>query len=74
MRFQNWYKSYYDYEAQRKFHTNMGNLLEWLRKRTGNSYFLELKELLESPKRDSKKINPIILREDDVRNVIRSFD
>ena len=71
MRFQNWYKTHYDYEAQRKFHTNLGNLLEWLRKRTGDNHFLELKDLLEPPKRDSKKINPIILRENDIKNVIR---
>ncbi len=51
MRFQNWYKFHYDYEAQRKFHTNLGNFLEWLRKRTGNDSFLKLKELLEPPKR-----------------------
>jgi len=71
IRFQNWYKSHYDYEAKRKFHVNLGNLLEWLRKRTGDDHFLEFKELLEPPKRNSKKISPIILREDDVKNVVR---
>ena len=36
----------------------------------GNLFFCELKEVLEPPKRDSKKLNPIILRDVDVKNVI----
>ncbi len=72
MKFQNWYKTSYKYEAQCKFHDNTRNFLEWLSKRTGNDEFKAMKEILERPQRDSKKLNPIILREPDIHNLIKA--
>jgi integrase len=40
---------------------------------TGSSYYRELQELLEPPVRSSKKLNPILLREEDIRNLITSL-
>ena len=73
MQFQNWYKSNYGYESQCKYHDNTSNFLEWLYKRTGDYEFRKLKEILERPQRPSKKLNPIILREVDVKNVIKAI-
>jgi len=72
MNFQNWYRSTYGYEAQCKFHDNTKNFLGWMYKMTGNKEFKILQEILERPKRDSKKLNPILLREDDIRNLIEA--
>jgi len=73
LKFQNWYKQNYQFEGQSKFHTNTKNFLEWLYKMTGNSYYRELQELLEPPVRPSKKLNPILIREDDVKNLISAL-
>jgi len=73
LKFQNWYKTKYNYDGQCKFHDTTKNFLEWLYKRTGNPEFKELAEILERPKRNSKKINPIILREVDVENIITAI-
>ncbi len=72
MKFQNWYKTNYEYEAQCKFHDNTRNFLEWLYKRTGNEEFRKLKEVLERPQKASKKINFIVLREPDVHNLVKA--
>jgi len=71
--FQNWYKSKYGYEAQSKYHTNLRNFLEWLYRRTRNPLLRDLKDILEAPRRNSKKLNPIIIREDDIRNIIKAI-
>jgi len=71
--FQNWYKSNYGFEAQSKYHSNLRNFLDWLSRRTGNPQLKELKDVLEPPKRPSKKLNQIIIREEDVRNIIREI-
>ena len=73
MNFQNWYRQNYDYQAQCKFHDNTKNFLEWLYKRTGNSFFRDLQEVLERPQKPSKKINTILLREPDVENVLKAI-
>jgi integrase len=73
LNFQNWYRANYGFEAQAKYHSNIKNFLEWLYKKTGNHFFRDLKEVLEPPKRDSKKLNPIIIREEDVKNIIRAI-
>ncbi|WP_456469640.1 hypothetical protein [Archaeoglobus sp.] len=72
MRFQNWYKSKYEFEGQAKYHSNLRNFLEWLYKKTGNHAFRELKDILEPPKKDSKKLNPILIREPDIHNLIKA--
>ncbi|MBO8179540.1 MAG: hypothetical protein H0Z19_03535 [Archaeoglobus sp.] len=72
MKFQNWYKSKYGFESQAKYHSNLRNFLEWLYKKTGNPYFRELKEVFEPPKKDSKKLNPILIREPDIHNLIKA--
>ncbi len=73
MGFQNWYKTTYEYEAQCKFHDNTRNFLEWLSKRTGNEEFRKLKEILERPQRNSKKLNPIIIREPDILSLVKTI-
>ncbi len=66
--FQIWYKTKYDYQSQCKFHDNTSNFLEWLYKRTGNEEYRKLKEILERPQKSCKKLNPILIREIDIRN------
>jgi integrase len=73
MKFQNWFKRNYGWDAQCKMHDNTKNLLEWLYKKTGNPYFRDLKDVLERPVRPTKKLNKIILREDDIRNLIKAI-
>ncbi len=73
LKFQNWYKQKYEYEGQSKFHSNTKNFLGWLYKMTGNQYYRELQEILETPVRPSKKLNLILVREDDIRNLISSL-
>ena len=74
LKYQNWYMSKYpSYESRHKCYTYARNILEFLYKMTGDYRFRELKEVLEKPQRPSKKINHIILREDDVKNVIRAI-
>ncbi len=73
MKFQNWYKSNYDYQSQCKFHNNTKNFLTWLAKRTGNREYLELCEILEKPQRSCKKLNPILIREIDVHNLVKAI-
>ncbi|MBE8540389.1 hypothetical protein [Geoglobus acetivorans] len=74
LKFQNWYMTKYSHhETRKKYYTNTRNFLEWLYKKTGDYRFRELKELLVTPKRPSKKINSILLREDDVRNVVSAI-
>ncbi len=71
LKFQNWYKKKYGYDGRQcKFHDNTGNFLEWLYKRTGNDEYRKLKEIIERPKRDNKKLNPILIREPDIHNLI----
>ncbi len=72
MEFQNWYKSKYEFETQAKYHSNLRNFLEWLYKKTGNPQFRDLKEVFEPPKKDSKKLNPILIREPDIHNLIKA--
>ena len=71
MEFQNWYRSKYGFETQAKYHSNLRNFLEWLYKKTGNPQFRDLKEVFEPPKKDSKKLNPILIREPDIHNLIK---
>ncbi len=70
LEFQNWYKANYGFEVQAKYHSNLRNFLEWLYKKTGDSTFREMKEVLEPPKKNSKKLNPILLREVDIHNLV----
>jgi len=70
MEFQNWYKANYGYETQCKYHNNLRNFLEWLSKKTGNPEFREMREILEPPKKNSKKLNPILIREPDIHNLL----
>ena len=72
LKFQNWYKKKYEYEGQIKFHDNSRNFLEWLYKKTGSEEYRKLKEIFERPKRDSKKLNPILIREPDIHNLIKA--
>ncbi len=72
MEFQNWYKANYEYATQCNYHSNIKNLLEWLFKKTGNPEFREMKEILEPPRKSSKKINPILIREPDIHNLIKA--
>ena len=74
LKFRNWYMTKYShYETRKKYYTTTKNFLEWLYKKTGDYRFRELKGLLVTPKRPSKKINSIHLKEDDVRNVISAI-
>ena len=72
IKFQNWFKSKYGYQSQCKFHDNTKNLLEWLYKKTGDTFFRDLQDVLERPTRDSKKLNEILVREADIKNVIKA--
>jgi len=73
MRFQNWYKSKYGFESQAKYHSTIRNFLEWLYKRTGDPRFRDYKEIFESPKKESKKLNTILIREVDIHNLIKAI-
>ncbi len=73
MKFQNWYKQKYEFEGQSKFHSNTKNFLEWLYKRTGEDEFRKLQEILETPTKPSKKLNQILIREGDVKNLINAL-
>ena len=71
--FQNWYMNQYDsYDVLRKYYTYTRAFLEYVYKVTGNPLARDLKDILDKPERPSKKINPIIIREDDVRNIVRA--
>ncbi len=72
--FQNWYMSTYDsFDVLRKYYTYTRAFLEYVYKTTGNPLARDLKDILDKPERPSKKINPIIIREGDVRNVIKAI-
>lgn len=72
--FQNWYMTTYDsFDVLRKYYTYTRAFLEYVYKVTGNPLARDLKDILDKPERPSKKINPIIIREDDVRNIIRAI-
>jgi len=72
MEFQNWYKGKYGFEVQAKYHSNLRNFLEWLSKKTGNPIFRDLRDIFEPPKKNSKKLNPILIREPDIHNLIKA--
>ncbi|RLI78131.1 hypothetical protein DRP05_08240 [Archaeoglobales archaeon] len=63
----------YSYEVQSKYYTYTRSFLEYLYKITGNPFARDLKDVLDRPQRPSKKINPILLREVDVQNVVLAF-
>ncbi|MDK2782061.1 MAG: hypothetical protein PWR13_1089 [Archaeoglobi archaeon] len=71
MEFQNFYKSNYGFESQMKYHSNLRNFLEWLAKVTGNEEVRRMKEVLEAPVRPVRKFNRIIIREQDIHNLIK---
>ncbi|AEA46752.1 tyrosine-type recombinase/integrase [Archaeoglobus veneficus] len=72
--FQNWYMSEYNsYDVLHKYYTYTKSFLEYVYKTTGNPLARDLKEVLDKPQRPSKKINPILIREEDVKNVIRAI-
>ncbi|WP_048092213.1 hypothetical protein [Geoglobus acetivorans] len=73
LRFQSWYMRNFGYESQKKFYDNTRAFLEYLYKETGDLTFRELKEVLDRPQRQSKKLNKIIIRPVDVENVIKGI-
>ncbi len=73
MEFQNWYKAKYGFEVQAKYHSNLRNFLEWFSKKTGNPIFRDLRDVFEHPKKNSKKLNPILIREPDIHNLIKAI-
>ena len=71
--FQNWYMNQYDsFDVLRKYYTYTRAFLEYVYKTTGNPLARDLKDILDKPERPSKKINPIIIREPDVKNIVRA--
>ena len=71
--FQSWYMKNYDYEAQKKYYDNTRAFLEYLYKETGDEYYRQLKDIFDKPQRPSKKLNPILMRPPDVKNIIRAI-
>jgi len=72
LKYQNWFMQNFGYEGQRHAYLQFRAFLKYLYKITKNPVLLDFMELMTRPKRQSKKINQIILREPDVLNLVEA--
>ncbi len=72
LKYQNWFMQNFGYEGQRHSYLHFRAFLKYLYKLSRDPLLLDFMELMTRPKRPSKKINPIILREPDVKNLINA--